>query len=134
MQAGFEPHGGSTGIHAPECCLAIKAALAAAGGRPGLQSRYEAGKINGGFTGCGKTRIRKRLVSGHDFSRAVNAAKSTRALAPEGCFPPISPQIPSFSAACLATEVCFRTFCLKAGVFQQPVQSFRKQHKISAGW
>jgi hypothetical protein len=24
-----------------------------------------------------------RIVSGHDFSRAVNAAKSTRALAPE---------------------------------------------------
>ena len=26
------------------------------------------------------------FVTGHDFSRAVNAAKSTWALAPEGCF------------------------------------------------
>jgi hypothetical protein len=30
--------------------------------------------------------LESRFVSGHDFSRAVNGAKSTRALAPEECF------------------------------------------------
>jgi hypothetical protein len=43
-------------------------------------------------------------MKGHDFSRAASPAKSTRALAPEGRFPPISPEISSFSAACLAAE------------------------------
>ena len=38
------------------------------------------------FRGCGKTRAATSLVTGHDFSRAANAAKSERALAPEGCF------------------------------------------------
>ena len=40
-----------------------------------------------------------RIVSGHDFSRAVNAAKSTRALAPEGRISPSLPDNRSFSAA-----------------------------------
>jgi len=40
-----------------------------------------------------------RIVSGHDFSRAVNAAKSTRALAPAGCISPSLPDNRSFSAA-----------------------------------
>jgi hypothetical protein len=35
-------------------------------------------------------------VSGHDFSRAAKEEKSTLALAPEGCFPSMSPEIPSF--------------------------------------
>ena len=42
-----------------------------------------------------------RFVSGHDFSRAVNATKQRRALAPEGCLPLTSPENRSFSAACL---------------------------------
>jgi UDP-N-acetylmuramate dehydrogenase len=33
----------------------------------------------------------RRLVSGHDFSRAVNTAKTTRALASEGCYSDNSP-------------------------------------------
>jgi 16S rRNA (cytosine967-C5)-methyltransferase len=32
-----------------------------------------------------------RALKGHDFSRAAKATNTTRALAPEGCFPPISP-------------------------------------------
>jgi poly(A) polymerase len=39
------------------------------------------------------------FVTGHDFSRAVTPAIPMRALAPEGCSLPISPQISSFSAA-----------------------------------
>jgi hypothetical protein len=38
------------------------------------------------FTGCGTTSNGKREVSGHDFIRATNSLKSTRALTPEGCF------------------------------------------------
>jgi hypothetical protein len=37
------------------------------------------------LAGCGKARSHSSLVSGHDFSHAVNAAKYERALAPEGC-------------------------------------------------
>src|ERR1039458_1219827 len=40
-----------------------------------------------------------RFVSGHDFSRAVNATKQERALAPEGCISPLLPENRSFSAA-----------------------------------
>jgi lipoyl(octanoyl) transferase len=39
------------------------------------------------------------FVSGHDFSRAVNAAKSTRALAPEVCFSGALTENNSFPAA-----------------------------------
>ncbi|MHB1841086.1 MAG: radical SAM family heme chaperone HemW, partial [Acidobacteriaceae bacterium] len=39
------------------------------------------------------------FVSGHDFSRAVSAAKSGRALAPEACSSDISPEIRPFSMA-----------------------------------
>jgi hypothetical protein len=80
-----------------------------------------------GPSGCGKT----CFVTGHDFSRAANAAISTwasqpaekldleggggfnprikptesaLALAPEGFFLPVSPKILSFSAASLAPE------------------------------
>jgi hypothetical protein len=49
-----------------------------------------------------------RFVSGHDFSRAVNATKQRRALAPEGCLPLTSPENRSFSAACLAPRDVFR--------------------------
>ena len=41
-----------------------------------------------------------RFVSGHDFSRAVNATKSTRALAPEGNFPGVRIKSTPFSAVC----------------------------------
>jgi hypothetical protein len=37
-----------------------------------------------GFTSCGKTHSVSQEASGHDFSRAAKAAKSTRALAHEG--------------------------------------------------
>jgi hypothetical protein len=40
-----------------------------------------------------------RFVSGHDFGRAANAAKSRWALAPEGCISPLLPENRSFSAA-----------------------------------
>jgi hypothetical protein len=39
-------------------------------------------------------------ASGHDFSRAISAVESTRALAPAVCFSGISPQNQPFSAAC----------------------------------
>jgi segregation and condensation protein A len=39
------------------------------------------------------------FVSGHDFSRAANAAKSMRALAPEGSPSPITPDLPPSPAA-----------------------------------
>jgi len=39
-----------------------------------------------------KSILRGRIVSGHDFSRAVSASESMRASAPEGCFPPIYPK------------------------------------------
>jgi hypothetical protein len=39
------------------------------------------------FTACGKIHLELREASGHDFSRAVNALKISRALAPEGSFP-----------------------------------------------
>jgi hypothetical protein len=42
------------------------------------------------------------FVSGHDFSRAASAARSTRALAPAECFLGNSPSISPFSAACNA--------------------------------
>jgi hypothetical protein len=35
-------------------------------------------------TACGKTQSERQEVSGHDFSRAVNAAEWTWASAPEG--------------------------------------------------
>ncbi|MGA2834645.1 MAG: PilZ domain-containing protein [Terracidiphilus sp.] len=43
-------------------------------------------------------------LKGHDFSRAVNTTKQSRALALEGCFSLTSPEEPSLSAACLAPE------------------------------
>ena len=43
-----------------------------------------------------------RIVSGHDFSRAVNAAKSTRPLGPGGCFSRVRVKFRRFSAACKA--------------------------------
>jgi hypothetical protein len=36
------------------------------------------------------------FVTGHDFSRAINAANSMRALAPEGCFSGNSPPFSFF--------------------------------------
>src|SRR5215831_15306299 len=44
------------------------------------------------------------VLKGNDFSRPVNAAKSTSALAAEGCFSSGSRCILRFSATCLATE------------------------------
>ena len=41
-------------------------------------------KMNLGFTCCGKTHRKRQEVSGHDFSRAEKANKTTWALAPEG--------------------------------------------------
>jgi len=50
---------------------------------------------------------KRRFVSGHDFSRAVSATESTRALALEGCFSEVrikSSPFPAASTAQLATE------------------------------
>jgi hypothetical protein len=52
------------------------------------------------WTGCGNPVVLK----GHGFSRAVNATKQLRALAPEGHISPILPENRSFSAACLAPQ------------------------------
>jgi hypothetical protein len=51
------------------------------------------------FTGYGKTHFWLHEASGHDLSRAVNAAKSTWALAHEVCFSGISLENEPFSAA-----------------------------------
>ena len=48
----------------------------------------------------------KRLaLKGHDFSRAVSAVNSSRALAPEGCISSIPPKTPAFSAASTALSL-----------------------------
>jgi hypothetical protein len=39
----------------------------------------------------------KDVLKGHDFSRAVNAAKKCGALAPEGCISEISWELPQFA-------------------------------------
>jgi N6-L-threonylcarbamoyladenine synthase len=44
------------------------------------------------------------VLKGHDFSRAASASISLRALAPEGCISPISPENPSLPAAFLIPE------------------------------
>jgi hypothetical protein len=52
---------------------------------------------------------RRVLVAGVEeggFNPRIKPTESTWALAPEGGFPPISPEIPSFSATSLATEGC----------------------------
>jgi hypothetical protein len=49
-------------------------------------------------------------LKGHGFSRAVNAAKSTGASAPEGCF---------------------HCFYLKTDLFPQPVQPLRERRTIT---
>ena len=54
----------------------------------------------GGFTAYGNTHSESQEVSGHDFSRAASAAKSKRALAPEGML--------LQRAAALSSETCGR--------------------------
>jgi hypothetical protein len=62
-----------------------------------LQAAEKLVSVKGtGFTGCGKL----VALKGHGFSRAVNAVKSMRASAPEGCF---------------------HCSYLKSGLFPQPV-------------
>jgi len=51
------------------------------------------------FRGFGKISSARSVVSGHDFGRAENAAKSMRALAPEGCFSAVYSKIQPSSAA-----------------------------------
>jgi zinc protease len=48
----------------------------------------------------------RAALKGHDFSRAVNAATSDRALAPEACLPLNKPGIHVFSAASIAAAIC----------------------------
>jgi hypothetical protein len=55
-----------------------------------------------GFTACGKMQMGKQEVSGHDFSRAVNATKQMLGFSPCEMFSTISLQIQPFSASCLA--------------------------------
>jgi predicted rRNA methylase YqxC with S4 and FtsJ domains len=61
---------------------------------PGSLAAREGEKLNSGSKKCQGTTLHaaeKRLaLKGHDFSRAISAGKSRRALAPEGCFSPIS--------------------------------------------
>jgi putative transposase len=53
---------------------------------------------------AGAKQAAEKLIAlkGHDFSRATKSIESMRALAPEGCLPPVSPGIPSFPAASFA--------------------------------
>jgi hypothetical protein len=67
-----------------------------------------------------------RFVTGHDFSRAVNAAKSKRALAPEGCFSDLLPTLLPFSAACSGPGLLPAAFSILAA------RSTRKS--LRQGW
>jgi hypothetical protein len=71
-------------------------------GRRGFQPPHKVRGINRAFTGCGKRRSKGQEASGHDFSRAASAIKSTWALAPEGCLSDFPLGIRPFSAVCLA--------------------------------
>ncbi len=64
--------------------------------RPLNRPQIESGFSRGPFI--------KRFVTGHDFSRAVTAAKNLWALAPEACFSGLS----QIQAGCptLATSLC----------------------------
>jgi nicotinate-nucleotide adenylyltransferase len=55
-----------------------------------------------GFTAYGNTHLESQEASGHDFSRAVNAAKLRRALAPEVRFSDHISEIPAPSNATIA--------------------------------
>jgi hypothetical protein len=57
-----------------------------------------------GFTGCGKTLMEPGFVSGHDFSRAVSAVKSTGPLGPEECFSSKYAEFSLFPQPVLAPE------------------------------
>jgi len=56
------------------------------------------------LTGCEKLPCRS-FVKGHGFSRTAEANEIVGALALVGCFPPISRESLSYSAASLAPEV-----------------------------
>jgi outer membrane lipoprotein carrier protein len=94
-----------------------------------------------GFTGCKKASFGLHEVSGHDFSRAVSAAKSIRALAPEGCFSGL------VLARLLLLAACAATVLLTAGATfaQQPALSahelaqrvdrhYNQLHSLKAGF
>jgi hypothetical protein len=53
-----------------------------------------------------RAKKQKGFVTGHDFSRAANASKSTRALAPEGCF------------SCLAQNLAFFPYLFRRVLLQ----------------
>ncbi len=73
-------------------------------GVPLLQPCRNRSRLRVGFTGCGKTHSVSRFVTGHDFSRAANAAKSMRALAPADLDATVSPNVWSFPQPLLAAE------------------------------
>jgi hypothetical protein len=61
-----------------------------------------------GFTGCEKTLVEGKNVSGHDFSHAVSAAESMGPLGPEEGLRGHLLTLCPFSAACLVPAI----FCL----------------------
>jgi len=67
-----------------------------------------------------KMRPEPQEVSGHDFSRAENASKEIRALAPEGN--PPDPISPAFSIEALAQEALHHSQLLGWNLLDQPAQ------------
>jgi hypothetical protein len=77
-----------------------------------------------GFTGCGKTHSEWHEVSGHGFSRAVSAAKSTVPSGPEGSFLGVRVKSRPFFAACKAAFHLVRFMArLKPCPFKKQISS-----------
>src|SRR5579863_346567 len=78
--------------------------------------------------GCGMTHRAKpgRVLEGHDFSRAVSAGQSQRALAPEGCLsirPALSLRILALLAVLCLSSVSARAatyYVIVAGLGGEP--------------
>jgi len=85
----------------------------------GLQPVHQSTNINGALQAAEKLieRVsRSRFVSGHDFSRAAIAVKTTRPLGPEGCFRESGSSSRLSSAASLATEEKFIQIAPRPGM------------------
>src|SRR6266700_5439463 len=86
------------------------------------------------FTGCGKTHPVSRFVTGHDFSRAANAAKSMRALAPADLDATVSPNVWSFSAASEQFPVPFSLFPVLSSLLPCFAPNLQRPFPQGPGW
>jgi lysophospholipase L1-like esterase len=76
------------------------------------------------------TAERRHVLKGHDFSRAISAAKSTRALAPEGCSSRNSSSIRSFSLVGVVSVALLLALVGSAVLSAAPA---KKKHHAPAG-